>query len=494
MTADRPPPTEQAMADTTLDTAIERDLQKRYHQPRGVEQFGIEAIPESKKTVRWYDLFAIILNFLISPSTILRGGLGVAAGLSFQASVLAECSGIVVAAIFYVIMATVGVDYGIPGQVATRAVYGLRGSKMIPSFLRSIASCYWFAFQTVIGATAICAVLQKLTGAQYSLIWVSVIFGVIQAFVAIVGYESLKHLSRVALPVKLLMFVYLFLLLANQADPNFAPSAVLSFTGKNGGWDWVIFVAWFNAAAAGWLTMITDSADFCRYSRSRMDMWIGTVSASAVGTMISGSLGAYAAAATLGKTANPFVLIAGVSTSWITLFLILVFIALDNWTINVLNLYTGGLSISNMFERLGRFWTTLIASVFGIGLSAIPDVLNSYLSYATLLGNFFSPICGVLVFDYVFLKRTRLDVPALFTLNGRYRYWGGFNLVAIAWTALGFLFYMFVVPPTYIPTVCTILFSGIGYTLTALAISGRSRAMQLGSEPPVPIAMPAAAE
>jgi len=471
------------MADTTFDTALERDLQKRYRQPSGVEQFGIEAIPESKKTVRWYDLFAIILNFLISPSTILRGGLGVAAGLSFQASVLAECSGIVVAAVFYVIMATVGVDYGIPGQVATRAVYGLLGSKMIPSFLRSIASCYWFAFQTVIGATAICAVLLKLTGTQFSLIWVSVIFGVIQAFVAIVGYESLKRLSRVALPVKLLMFAYLFVLLANQSDPNFAPSAVLSFAGKNGGWDWVIFVAWFNAAAAGWLTMITDSADFCRYSRSRMDMWIGTVSASAVGTMISGSLGAYAAAATLGKTANPFVLIAGVSTSWVTLFLILVFIALDNWTINVLNLYTGGLSISNMFEKLGRFWTTLIASVFGIGLSAVPDVLNSYLSYATLLGNFFSPICGVLVFDYVFLKRTRLDVPALFTLEGRYRYWGGFNLVAIAWTALGFLFYMFVVPPTWIPTVCTILFSGIGYTLTALAISGRSRIMQLGSEP-----------
>ena len=484
------------MADTTFDTAIERDLQKRYHQPSGVEQFGIEAIPEGKKTVRWYDLFAIILYFLISPATILRGGLGVAAGLSFQASVLAECSGIVVACVFYVIMATVGVDYGIPGQVATRAVYGLRGSKMIPSFLRSIASCYWFAFQTVIGATAICAVLQKLTGTQYSLILVSVIFGIIQAFVAVVGYESLKQLSRIALPVKLAMFVYLFVLLANQSDPNFSPSAVLSFTGKNGGWDWVIFVAWFNAAAAGWLTMITDSADFCRYSRTRADMWIGSVSAAAVGTMISGSLGAYAAAATLGKTANPFVLIAGISTSWITLFLILVFIALDNWTINVLNLYTGGLSISNMFEKLGRFWTTLIASLFGIILSAIPDVLNSYLSYATLLGNVFSPIAGILVFDYVFLKRTRLDVPALFTLNGRYRYWGGFNLVAVAWTGLGFLFYMFVVPPTYIPTVCTILFSGIGYLLTAMVVSGRSRVMQLGSEPAerISVAVPAAAD
>jgi NCS1 family nucleobase:cation symporter-1 len=482
------------MADTTFDSAIKHDLQVRYHQPPGVEQFGIEAIPQELKTVRWYDLFAIILNFLISPSTILRGGLAVAAGLSFQASVLAECSGIVVAAVFYVIMATVGVDYGIPGQVATRAIYGLRGSKMIPSFLRSIASCYWFAFQTVIGATAICAVLQKLTGTQYSLILVSVIFGIVQAFVAVVGYESLKQLSRVALPFKLAMFIYLFVLLANQSDPNFAPSAVLSYTGKNGGWDWVIFVAWFNAAAAGWLTMITDSADFCRYSRSRMDMWVGTVSASAAGTMISGSLGAYAAAATLGKTANPFVLIAGISTTWVTLALILVFIALDNWTINVLNLYTGGLSISNMFDKLGRFWATLIASLFGIGLSAIPDVLNSYLSYATLLGNFFSPIAGILVFDYLILKRTKLDVPSLFTLNGRYRYWGGFNLVAVAWTALGFLFYMYCVPATYIPCLCTIAFTGIGYTLTAWIIAGRSRSMQLGSEPAEPMAVPAAAD
>jgi NCS1 nucleoside transporter family len=479
------------MADTTYDTAIERDLQKRYRQPNGVEHFGIEAIPESRKTVKWYDLFSIILNFLVNPGTILRGGLGVAAGLSFQGSLLAEVCGIIIAASFYVVMATVGVDYGIPGQVATRAVYGLRGSKLVPSFLRSIASCYWFAFQTMIGATAIVAVLEKLTGTHYSLILVSVLFGIVQAFVAIIGYDSLKALSRIALPVKLVIFIYLFTMLANQADANFAPSAVFAFPGKVG-WNWVIFVAWLNASAAGWLTMITDAADFCRYTRSRTDMWVGTLSAAAIGTFVAGALGAYAAAAVLGKTGNPFVIIAGISTSWLTLALMLVFIAFDNWTINVLNLYTGGLSISNIFERLGRFWTTLIASVIGIVLSAVPDVLNSYLSYATLLGNVFSPIAGVLVFDYLILKRTRLDVPALFNLDGRYRYWGGFNLVAIAWTALGFLFYMFVVPPAWIPTVCTLAFTGVGYTLTALIMAGRSPIMTLGSAPAE--AVPAAAD
>jgi nucleobase:cation symporter-1, NCS1 family len=284
------------------------------------------------------------------------------------------------------------------------------------------------------------------------------------------------------MPVKLAIFAYLFVILANQSDPNFAPSAVLSFPGKNG-WDWVIFAAWFNASAAAWLTMITDAADFCRYSRTRTDMWLGTLAGAVIGTVLAGALGAYAAAATLGTTGNPFVIIGGISTGWLTPVLLLVFVGLDNWTINVLNLYTGGLSIANIFERLGRFWATLIASVAGCVLSAVPDVLNSYLTYATVLGNFFSPIAGTLVFDYLLLKRTRLDVPSLFRLEGRYQYWSGFNLVAVVWTVLGFLFYMFAVPATWIPTVSTIAFTGVGYIVTAVLVAGRSRKMAAGSRP-----------
>jgi NCS1 family nucleobase:cation symporter-1 len=57
---------------------------------------------------------------------------------------------------------------------------------------------------------------------------------------------------------------------------------------------------------------------------------------------------------------------------------VLVFLCVDDWTINVLNLYSGGLSLSNMFERLGRFWTTLIASVLGVALCGVPDVLDFF--------------------------------------------------------------------------------------------------------------------
>ena len=82
----------------------------------------------------------------------------------------------------------------------------------------------------------------------------------------------------------------------------------------------------------------------------------------------------------------------------------------------------------------------------------------------------------------------------LFRPDGRYRYWGGFNLVAVAWTALGFLFYMFVVPMSWIPALTTLLFTGIGYTMTAMVVASRSQAMAMGSTPvavAIPHAMPA---
>ena len=133
--------------------------------------------------------------------------------------------------------------------------------------------------------------------------------------------------------------------------------------------------------------------------------WWGTLLGKVGGGAFAACLGAYAAAATLGKTANVFEVASGLTTSHFVLLLFLVVIALDNWTINVLNLYTGGLSLSNMFERLGRFWTTLIISALGIVLSAIPDVASGYTTYVGILGNVFSPIAGVLIADYLLVKR-----------------------------------------------------------------------------------------
>ena len=366
-------------------------------------------------------------------------------------------------------MATLGVDYGIPGLVATRAVYGLRGAKVIPSLLRALVTIYWFSFQTLVGAMAIVAVLAKVTGVTYPLISVSVIFGLIQACVAVIGFGSLKVLARVALPIKVIVLAYLFVLFAHHDDPNFELATVLSYPGAGGGWSWVLFAGWLNVTIAGWLTNVTDAADFARYTRSRVDLWVGTIAAGGLGALLSTALGAYGAAATLGKVTNPFVLTAQIETSWIAFLAVLVFICVDDWTINVLNLYSGGLSLSNMFERLGRFWTTLIASVFGVALCGVPEVLNFFRD-VSLFGNVFSPVAGVLVFDYLFVRRMQIDVAALYDPKGRYRYWMGFNPIAVAWTGIGFLICTYVIPTAWIPVLVTLLMTGTGYLLTVWII------------------------
>lgn len=113
---------------------IEEKLRRRYYQPKGVEQFGIEPVPSELKTVRWYDIFSIIFGFALNPGSMLVGGLAVVSGLSFLGAVGAITGGVLLATIAYTIMATVGVDFGLPGQVSTRMVYGLRGANGSPRF------------------------------------------------------------------------------------------------------------------------------------------------------------------------------------------------------------------------------------------------------------------------------------------------------------------------------------------------------------------------
>ncbi len=168
-----------------------------------------------------------------------------------------------------------------------------------------------------------------------------------------------------------------------------------------------------------------------------------------------------------------FAIASGLGVGQFALLLFLIVIALDNWTINVLNLYTGGLSLSNMFERLGRFWTTVIISVLGIALSATPSVVTGYTAYVGMLGNVFSPIAGVLIADYIFVKRMKIDLVALFEPNGPYWYWKGVNPVAVVWTALGFLAYMFVIPAEWIKVLVTVVATGAGYWATTVLLAPR---------------------
>jgi NCS1 family nucleobase:cation symporter-1 len=82
--------------------------------------------------------------------------------------------------------------------------------------------------------------------------------------------------------------------------------------------------------------------------------------------------------------------------------------------------------------------------------------------YSALLG----PIAGVLIADYFVIRRTKLDLVALYKSDGEYRYTNGFSLLAIAAIVLGalpslpgFLVHVKRLNPESVPAVLVNLFN-----------------------------------
>src|SRR5919199_4971342 len=99
---------------------------------RAVETYGVEPIPPQLRTVRWRDLFAINFTFFLNPVMYLLGALAVAAnGLPLWWAVAAMAAGQAFAYACMIPIAQVGVDYGLPGQVAMRATLGFWGARLL---------------------------------------------------------------------------------------------------------------------------------------------------------------------------------------------------------------------------------------------------------------------------------------------------------------------------------------------------------------------------
>jgi purine-cytosine permease-like protein len=339
--------------------------------------------------------------------------------------------------------------------------------------MRTIASAYWFAMQTIVGATVIVAIGHQWTGRSFSVVRTGMVLAILQVFFALIGYNWLKLISRFGLPVKVAGILYLFWVLVHIPGASYRPGAALHFHDHPSG-GYILAAVWLNSLTGAWLTMITDAADFCRYTRSRADMWWGTMLAGVLATGFSVSLGAYGAAASLGRQPNPFSLAADVHPQWFTLLVLLVVIALDEITINVMNLYTGGLSLSNLFEGPGRFWNTLFVGIVSTFLSAFPVLLDRLVPLTTALGNLFAPLAGVLLFHYLFVAHMRIDVPALFDPKGIYRYWHGVNVTAVVWCFVGGGVY-YLLPIGALPAVIVPLITGVGYLLTMRVLERMQR-------------------
>jgi NCS1 nucleoside transporter family len=443
-----------------------------------VEEYGVEPIPAELRTVGWRDLFAINFTFFVNPVMYVLGALAVVdGGLPLAWAMAATVLGQALAFLLLVVVAQPGVDDGLPGQVAMRSHLGLWGARSLSSPYRMIAATYWFAAQALAGSFGIQAIVVALGGERPPLVPVALGLAVFHAILAVLGFDVMRYVLRVVLPLTLVFTAVLVGLYLASDDPSFAVGHV--FESPDQHLTWAGFATYVTVMCGASLTLVTNVADLCRYTPTRRDMRIGLFASSVLAVAVTTFVGGYAAAAT--GELNPFIAVAELTSVEPLLVLMLVAIVVQGIAANITNVYTAGLSLVNAVPPLGRLAATLLAAAAAVVLSGFPDVIEQAERWVAHLGNLAAPLTGVILADYLLVKRGRIDVEALFDPNGRYRFLGGVNAAALVGVAAGAAAYS-LVPDAWVKVVWGLAVAAVAYVAleplqqSLLARSGRTRA------------------
>jgi purine-cytosine permease-like protein len=346
-----------------------------------------------------------------------------------------------------------------------RATFGLLGARALTSPYRVIASTYWFAAQALTAALATQAIAEALGAGRPPLVATALCFAVVQAALAVLGFDVMRWLLRFVLPLSLIASALIVGLFLATDQPRYALDRVLQ--GPEQDLTWLGVATFVTVLCGSSLTFVTNIADFCRYTPTRRDMYLGLVPSALLAVTVTTFIGGYAAAAS--GEANPFVAAASLTSSAPVLVLLFVAIAVQTLTANLTNVYTAGMSLVNSVPSLGRLRATLLAAALAIVLSAFPSFIEQAQSWITQLGNVAAPITGVVVADYLVLQRRGLDLPALFDPAGRYWFQRGFDLAALAAVGIGVGAY-YAVPDAWLKVVWGVGVAGVAFlALTALA-------------------------
>jgi NCS1 family nucleobase:cation symporter-1 len=214
---------------------------------------------------------------------------------------------------------------------------------------------------------------------------------------------------------------------------------------SGGAWLVGVLLPWITAMVGYWATLSLNIPDFTRFARSQADQAIGQ----AVGLLTTMPLFAFIGIAVTSATVllygeaiwNPVELVTRLAAEFHSPLLgvgAMLAILVATLTTNVAaNVVAPAISFANLSPRRVSFRTGgLIAGVLGIVILPwkLLDMYQGWLiSYSGLLG----AVGGVIVCDYLVIRRGRLELADLYRYDGIYGYTGGINRRAIAATLAG---------------------------------------------------------
>ncbi len=397
----------------------------------------------------WVGMSVCIPTYMLAASMI-------EAGMTWWQSLLAILVGNAIVLVPLVINAHAGTRYGIPFPVYARAAFGTVGAH-VPSILRSVVACGWFGIQTWIGGLAINVLVSTLwpgwgeLGGGWSFMGYGLshylsflLFWLVNMYFVWAGTESIRKLETVAAPFLILMGVALLVWAVSRVGgfrPLFAESALLETRVdlSTGAFLLTLFVPWVTAMVGYWATLSLNIPDFTRYAKSQRDQMAGQ----AIGLLTTMPLFSFIGVAVTSATVilygeaiwNPVDLIARLTgesgNAWLAVVAMLAIVVATLSTNIAANVVAPANSFSNLVPRRISFRTGGLAAGL-IGIAIFPwKLLDMYQTWLITYSGLLGAVGGVIICDYVVVRRGRLGLGDLYAEDGAYSYIGGFNVCAL---------------------------------------------------------------
>ena len=447
--------------------------------------YNADMAPTTRAQRRWGTRDLAVLWISMSaciPTYMLASGL-IEGGMNWKQAVATIFLGNLIVLVPMVLNAHAGTKYGIPFPVYCRASFGILGAN-VPAMLRALVACGWFGIQTWIGGQAIYVILttpdlfpawrelpmlfaeehfdplaQKMVQTSWGInaaqFGCFMAFWLINMLVIWRGIDSIRVLLNIKAPLLVALGLLLLAWAYNRAggfgemlsqpsqfDPGMPREKEF----------WGVFVLKLTANVSFWATLALNIPDFSRYARSQRDQVLGQ----ALGLPTTMGLFAFIGVAVTSAAMviykdlppdqksqlwDPVVLLTQFESTPVKIFAMVALCIATLATNIAANVVSPANDFAHLWPRMISFRTGgFITGVIGILIQPWRLVANAevyivqwLIGYSLLLG----AVGGVLIADYIVLRRTRLDLAGLYRKDGPYWYVSGLNPLAIASLLLG---------------------------------------------------------
>jgi NCS1 family nucleobase:cation symporter-1 len=399
-----------------------------------VERRSIDFVPESERHGSPAQQFTLWFGANMQITAIVDGALAVLFGADALWAIIGLLVGNLLGGAVMALHAAQGPKLGLPQMISSRAQFGILGA-VIPLVLVIIMYLGFAATGTVLAGQALDQILQTGTPAVGM-----VVFGALTVLVATLGYKYIHLMGRVATVVGVLGFTYLAIRLFTSQDVG----ALLG----SGGFEFPTFLLAVSLGAGWQLTYGPYVADYSRYLPSTTPArktFLAAYSGTVLGSQWSMTLGALFAALALPKGERfldgQVAFVGNLSGGGLIALVIYFVVVIGKLTVNTLNAYGGYMTMLTSVTAFTRktavaSWSRFAYVIGFIGLSVLiavlasPDFIANFKNFVLLLLMVFIPWSSINLVDYYLISKEKVDIPALYDLNGRYGRWNKTALIS----------------------------------------------------------------